>query len=118
HERPAVIFPLLDQVQLVATAWAVLDLPELAGRRERQAVGGPNAGGPGFRGGLIAVGEGICADRLRGLGRFGVLRRIDQRNGGRASLAEVGVARRRLAVQRQTKDLAGGLIRILRRREA
>src|SRR6185295_1072763 len=53
-ERPPIVLALLDQVQLVATAWAVLDLPELAGRRKRQTIGGTNAGGPGLRGRLIA----------------------------------------------------------------
>ena len=44
--------------------------------------------------------------------------RIDQRNGGRAGLAEVGIAGGGFAVQRQAQDLADGLVRILRGGEA
>ena len=74
--------------------------------------------GPGFRRRQVGAGEGIGAHHLRGLGGFGVTGRIDQRNGGRAGFAEVGIAGGGFAVQRQVQDLAYGLVRILGRGEA
>ena len=112
-ERPAIILALLDQVQLVSAARAMLDLPQFAGGGKRQAVGCADAAGPGFGRRQIGAGKGVGAYYLRGLGGFGVTGRIDQRNGGGAGLAEVGVARGGFAVQRQAQDLAYGLVRIL-----
>src|SRR5207249_9371987 len=80
HERPPVVLALLDQVQLVATSWTVLDLPEFAGRRKRQAIWGTNPRGPGFRGRQIGAGKRVGTDRLRCLGGFAVGWRIDERN--------------------------------------
>ena len=117
-ERPAIVLALLDQVQLVAAARAMLDLPQFAGGRKRQAIGRADAAGPGFRGRQVGAGKGIGADHLRRLGGFGVAGRIDQRNGGRAGLAEVGIAGGGFAVQRQAQDLAYGLVRILGGSEA
>src|SRR5215470_12631604 len=74
-------------------------------------------GGPGFCRRQVRAWKGIGADYLRVLGGFSVTGRIDQRNGGSAGLAEVGIARSGFAIQRETQNLADGLIRILSRRE-
>ena len=69
--------------------------------------------GPGFSRREVGAWEGISAHHLRGLCGFGVTGRIDQGNGGRAGLAEVGIAGGGFAVQRQSQDLAFGLVWIL-----
>src|SRR5260221_2502298 len=117
-DGPAVVLALLDEVQLVAAARAMFDLPELTGGGERQAVGGADATRPGFRGREVGAGKGIAADHGRGLGGLGVLRRIDQRNLCRTGLAQVRLARGWLSLQRQVQDLAYGLVRVLGRSHA
>ena len=66
----------------------------------------------------VRAGEGVGADHRRGLRRFGIRGRIDDRHAGRAGLAGHRIARRGLAVQRQAQDLAQRLVGILGRRHA
>src|SRR5215467_8259361 len=75
-------------------------------------------GAPGFRRRQVRSWKSIGADHLRVLGGFSVTGRIDQRNGGSAVLAEVGISRSGFAVQSQTKNLAFGLVGILSGSEA
>src|SRR6185437_11453273 len=104
---------LLDQIQLVAAARAMFDLPQFAGRRKRQTIGCAEATSPGFRWRQVGAGKGIGAHRLRCLGNFGVAWRIDQWNGGSTVFPEVGITWGGFAIQRQAQDLAYGLVRIL-----
>jgi hypothetical protein len=112
-ERPSIILAWLDQVQLAPAERAMLDLPQFARGRKRQTVGCADATGPGFSRRQIRAGKGIGDYHLRGLGCFGVSRRIDKGNGGSAGLAEVGIARGWFAVQCQAQDLPFGLVWIL-----
>src|ERR1043166_9137407 len=82
-ERPAVILALLDQVQLVAAARAVLDFPKLARGRKRHAVGRADAAGPGFRWRPVGAVEGVGADDFGGLGDFGVAGGSEERRVGK-----------------------------------
>ncbi len=112
-QRPAIVLSRLDQVQLIAAERAMLDLPQFARGRERQAIGRADAAGPGFSRRQISAWERIGAHHRRSFRGFGVFGRIDQRNRFRARFAEVRIAWGRFAVQRQPQDLAFRLVWIL-----
>ena len=75
-------------------------------------------GAPGLRGRQVRSLNRAGTDHARGLRHFRVARRIDQRTTGLARLARHRIPRRRLAVERQSQDLAYLRVRILRGRHA
>ena len=105
NERPAVVLAGFDQVEFVTALWAVLEFPQLAVGRERQAVRCAMTGAPRFRRCEVWPRERVGAHDGRGLRLLGVARWIDHGNQVAAPILPASrVAWRRFAVERMAAE--------------
>src|SRR6185437_785236 len=113
NQRPAIVLAGLDEVQFIAAARTVFNLPEPSIRRERQAIRSADAAGPRLGGREVGAGKGVGPHHRGRLGRLRIRRRIDYWHSGGASLACHRIAGSQFAVKRQSQDFAEWLIGVL-----